>query len=325
MSNQTETITPEEHPVPDKNHTRRKRLFIGLFAVIIACAIGYGAYWYLYASRFVSTDNAYTATEVAQVTPSVSGTVQAVNVVDTQEVKAGDILVVIDEIDARLALNQAIADESQAHAQLAAAQANLKKAKIDLQRRKALIGSGSVSGDELTSAENAYESAKAHIDQANAAIAQAQARAEQARVDLSRTILRAPVDGVISKRTVQVGQKVQAGIPLMAVVPIQDIHVDANFKEGQLTHVRTGQSAEVVSDIHGSSVVYHGIVDGFSGGTGSAFALIPAQNATGNWIKVVQRLPVRIRLDPEELKANPLQVGLSMTVTVDTASGKQHE
>ena len=325
MSNQTNTITPEEHPAPDKNHTRRKRLFIGLFAVIIASAIGYGAYWYLYASRFVSTDNAYTATEVAQVTPSVSDTIQAVNVVDTQEVKAGDILVVIDEIDARLALNQAIADESQAHAQLAAAQADLKKAKIDLQRRKALIASGSVSGDELTAAQNAYESANAHIDQAKAAIAQAQARAEQARVDLSRTVLRAPVDGVISKRTVQVGQKVQAGIPLMAVVPIQDIHVDANFKEGQLTHVRTGQSAEVVSDIHGSSVVYHGVVDGFSGGTGSAFALIPAQNATGNWIKVVQRLPIRIRLDPEELKANPLQVGLSMTVTVDTASGKQHE
>ena len=325
MSNQTDTITPEEHPAPDKNHTRRKRLFIGLFAVIIASAIGYGAYWYLYASRFVSTDNAYTATEVAQVTPSVSGTVQAVNVVDTQEVKAGDILVVIDEIDARLALNQAIADESQAHAQLAAAQADLKKAKIDLQRRKALIGSGSVSGDELTTAQNAYESASAHIDQAKAAIAQAQARAEQARVDLSRTVLRAPVDGVISKRTVQVGQKVQAGIPLMAVVPIQDIHVDANFKEGQLTHVRTGQSAEVVSDIHGSSVVYHGIVDGFSGGTGSAFALIPAQNATGNWIKVVQRLPIRIRLDPEELKANPLQVGLSMTVTVDTGSGERQQ
>ena len=325
MSNQTNTITPEEHPAPDKNHTRRKRLFIGLFAVIIASAIGYGAYWYLYASRFVSTDNAYTATEVAQVTPSVSGTIQAVNVVDTQEVKAGDILVVIDEIDARLALNQAIADESQAHAQLAAAQADLKKAKIDLQRRKALIASGSVSGDELTAAQNAYESANAHIDQAKAAIAQEQARAEQARVDLSRTVLRAPVDGVISKRTVQVGQKVQAGIPLMAVVPIQDIHVDANFKEGQLTHVRTGQSAEVVSDIHGSSVVYHGVVDGFSGGTGSAFAVIPAQNATGNWIKVVQRLPIRIRLDPEELKANPLQVGLSMTVTVDTASGKQHE
>ena len=304
MSNQTNTITPEEHPAPDKNHTRRKRLFIGLFAVIIASAIGYGAYWYLYASRFVSTDNAYTATEVAQVTPSVSGTIQAVNVVDTQEVKAGDILVVIDEIDARLALNQAIADESQAHAQLAAAQADLKKAKIDLQRRKALIASGSVSGDELTAAQNAYESANAHIDQAKAAIAQAQARAEQARVDLSRTVLRAPVDGVISKRTVQVGQKVQAGIPLMAVVPIQDIHVDANFKEGQLTHVRTGQSAEVVSDIHGSSVVYHGVVDGFSGGTGSAFALIPAQNATGNWIKVVQRLPIRIRLEPTPCRSD---------------------
>lgn len=322
MSSETETIPPEETAELRKNHLKRKRLFIGLFAVIIISAAAFMTYWYLYASRFVSTDNAYTATEVAQVTPSVSGTVQEVRVVDTQTVRKGDVLVVIDEIDARLALNQATADESHARAQLAAAQAHLKKATVDLQRRKALIDSGSVSGDELTAAENAHESAKARIDEAKASIEQARARAEQARVDLSRTVLRAPVDGVISKRTVQIGQKVQAGIPLLAVVPVQDIHVDANFKEGQLTHVRPGQKAEVVSDIHGSSVVYHGIVDGFSGGTGSAFALIPAQNATGNWIKVVQRLPVRIRLDPEELKANPLQVGLSMTVTVDTASGQ---
>ncbi len=316
MSSETE-IMPSQ-----KSQTKRKRLFIALFAVIIFCSIAFAIYWYLYASRFVSTDNAYTATEVAQITPSISGTVQDIYVVDTQMVKQGDILVVIDEIDARLALNQATADENQARAQLAVAQANLKKATIDLQRRKALIDSGSVSGDELTLAENAFESAKARINETQASIEQAQARAEQAKVDLSRTILRAPVDGVVSKRTVQIGQKVQAGAPLLVIVPIQDIHVDANFKEGQLTHVRPGQKAEVVSDIHGSSVLYHGIVDGFSGGTGSAFALIPAQNATGNWIKVVQRLPVRIKLDSEELKANPLQVGLSMTVTIDTASGE---
>ncbi len=322
MESNMETISPEETAELQKNRLKRKRLFIVFFTVIILCASAFGAYWYFYASRFVSTDNAYTATEVAQVTPSVSGTVQDVLVVDTQTVKKGDILVIIDEIDARLALNQATADENQARAQLAAACADLKKTSIDLQRRKALIDSGSVSGDELTTAENAYESAKARIDEAKASIAQAQARAEQAKVDLSRTILHAPVNGVISKRTVQIGQKVQAGVPLLAVVPIQDIHVDANFKEGQLTNVRPGQKAEVVSDIHGSSVVYHGIVDGFSGGTGSAFALIPAQNATGNWIKVVQRLPVRIQLDPEELKANPLQVGLSMTVTIDTTGGQ---
>ncbi len=320
MSSKTDTISHEKDY--KKIYTRRKRLFTGLFLVIIAFAVCFGVYWYFYASRFVSTDNAYTATEVAQITSSISGTVQKVNVVDTQKVKKGDILVIIDEIDARLALNQATADEKHARAQLAGARADLKKAVIDLQRRKALISSGSVSGDELTAAENAYESARARIDEAKASIAQAKARAEQASVDLSRTILRAPVDGVVSKRNVQTGQKVQASVPLLAVVPIQDIHVDANFKEGQLKNVSPGQHAEVVSDIHGSSVVYHGIVDGFSGGTGSAFALIPAQNATGNWIKVVQRLPVRIRLDSEELKTKPLQVGLSMTVTIDTTSGQ---
>ncbi len=323
MTDDAGTTVPGPSTAPKTNTGRRRRLFAILILVVLACAIGWCAYWFLYASRYVSTDNAYTATEVAQVTPEITGTVSQVNVVDTQTVKKGDVLVVIDEIDTRLALNQAKADESMAQAQLAAAIADRKKAAIDLQRRKALVSSGSVSADEVTAAENALASAQARIDGAKAAIAQAKARADQASVNLGRTVLKAPVDGIISKRTVQVGQKVQPGVPILAVVPIQDIHVDANFKEGQLKNVRPGQKATVVSDIHGSSVEYHGVVDGFSGGTGSAFALIPAQNATGNWIKVVQRLPVRIRLDPEELKAHPLQVGLSMEVTIDTTSDEK--
>lgn len=296
---------------------RVKRLKI-LAGVVIVCGIAYGLYWYFYASHFVSTDNAYTATEVAQVTPSVEGIVQQVKVVDTQTVKQGEVLVVIDDTDTRLALQQAEADAAHARAELAAAESDYQRAAVDLKRRNALISLGAVSGDELTKTQNAYTSSQAAIQAAKAAIAQAEARIAQAKVDLSRTVIRAPVDGTVAKRTVQVGQKVDEGAPLLVVVPVSEMHVDANFKEGQLEKVRTGQKAELYSDLYGKSVTYHGIVEGFSGGTGSAFALIPAQNATGNWIKVVQRLPVRIKLDPEELKAHPLQVGLSMTVIIDT-------
>ena len=314
---QAQTPSQETAEQPNKP-SPRKKLFALLGAVVGIGAIAYGAYWYFHASHFISTDNAYTAAEMAQVTPATGGTVKEVKVVDTQVVKQGDILVVIDDTDAKLALSQAEADAERAVAQLAAAESDYERAGIDLKRRQALIDSGSVSGEELTKAQNSFTSGKANIAAAKAAIAQARARAELAKVDLSRTIVRAPVDGVVAKRSVQVGQRVAQGAPLLVVVPVQDLHVDANFKEGQLERVRTGQKAELIADIYGKSVVYHGTVEGFSGGTGSAFALIPAQNATGNWIKVVQRLPVRIKLDAEELKANPLQVGLSMTVTIDT-------
>ena len=313
---QTE-VPPDSEPVA-VSRSRRKILFLLLGATVLLCAIAYGVYWYLHSSNFVSTDNAYTAAEIAQVTPSTNGIVKEVKVVDTQGVKQGDVLVVIDDTDAKLALSQAEAETARAAAQLAAAEADFARAAIDLKRRQALIDSGSVSGDELTRAQNAFASGKANIASARAAIAQAKARTEQAQLDLSRSVVRAPVDGVVAKRMVQVGQRVSAGAPLLSVVPVQNIHVDANFKEGQLERVRAGQSVELIADVYGKSVVYHGTVAGFSGGTGSAFALIPAQNATGNWIKVVQRLPVRIRLNPDELKANPLQVGLSMTVTIDT-------
>ncbi|WAW10129.1 HlyD family secretion protein [Oxalobacter vibrioformis] len=297
---------------------RRKKGFILLGCVVLVCAVAWGIYWFFWGSYFIETDNAYTAVEVAQVTPSTGGTVQEVRVVDTQRVKEGEILVVIDEVDARLALAQAKADAEHAVAELAIAESDYARAKIDLKRRQALVRDGSVSGDELTRAQNAFSSGKASIQAAKAAIEQAKARVDQAEVDFGRTTVRAPVDGVVAKRSVQVGQRVAAGDVLLSVVPVQEMHVNANFKEGQLERVRAGQKAKLYADLYGSSVIYTGIVEGFSGGTGSAFAIIPAQNATGNWIKVVQRLPVRIRLDPEELKANPLSVGLSMTVTVDT-------
>lgn len=301
-------------------------------------------------------------------------------VTDTQTVKAGDVLVRIDPTDAKLALAQAEAeyqrairrvkgyvatdgslaaqitareaDERRAAAQLAAAEADFKRARIDLTRREALQGSGSVSGEELTRAQNAFAAAQANLSAAQAAAAQARAnretarntresnavliananeetnpevalaraRRDQAAIDLERTVVRAPVDGVVAKRSVQLGQRVQAGMPLLAVVPVQQMHVDANFKEVQLEKVRVGQPVELHADIYGKSVTYHGTVEGFSGGSGAAFSAIPAQNATGNWIKVVQRLPVRVKLDPKELEQHPLKVGLSMNAKIDTRS-----
>nr|WP_294863438.1 HlyD family efflux transporter periplasmic adaptor subunit [uncultured Pseudogulbenkiania sp.] len=376
----SETLTATA-PLPQiDNAAKRKKLFLALGGAVALSAAAYGAYWTLVASHHVTTDNAYVAAEIAQVTPSISANVRVVKVVDTQAVKRGDVLVELDDTDARLALEQAEAELARAErkvkgylasddglqaqvsardaellrakAQLSSAQSDLERAKIDLERRQALAKSGSVSGEELTHAKTAYDTAKSALEAAKAALAQAEAnklaaqgslkanqmltanatvdanpevalaraKRNQARVDLERTVIRAPIDGVVAKRQVQVGQRIQSGAQLMSVVPLQQVHVDANFKEVQLEKVRVGQPVTLHSDIYGSDVVYHGKVVGFSGGSGSAFSLIPAQNATGNWIKVVQRLPLRIELDPAELKVHPLQVGLSMTATVDTAS-----
>ncbi len=369
--------TTQPAPASVTRGNRRKKLLIGLAVIIAVSAVSAAAYGLLYSSNFVSTENAYTAVEIAQVTPEVGGTISEVLVTDTQTVRKGDVLVRIDQTDARLALAQAEADlgravrrvkgfvandgslnaqiaardadEKRAAAQLRSAEADFERAKIDLKRREALSASGSVSGDELTRAQNAFASAKANLDSTRAAIQQAKAnrstavstreanavliadstvatnpevalaraRRDQAVVDLERTVIRAPVSGIIAKRQVQIGQRVQAGVPLLAVVPVQEMHVDANFKEVQLKKVRIGQPVELHADIYGSSVTYHGIVDGFSGGSGSAFAAIPAQNATGNWIKVVQRLPVRVKLNPAELQKHPLKVGLSMSAEID--------
>lgn len=358
--------------------TRRRRLF-GALACGIAL-IGASAYAYdsLVASKHAVTDNAYVGADVAQVTSQLAAPVSAVLVQDTQQVRRGDILVRLDDTDAKIALARAeanyagairrvqglvatdtgldaqisarAAEVARAEAEVAAATANLEKARVDLERRQSLVQSGAVSADELTAVRNAYNTATAGLRAAQAARTQAaaargaavgnreanralianatvdknpevlaaRAALEQARVDLDRTVIRAPVDGVVSRRQVQVGQRVQPGATLMIVVPVQAAYVDANFKEVELAHVRPGQEVALTSDLYGEDVVFHGKVIGFSGGTGAAFALVPAQNATGNWIKVVQRLPVRIALDPKELQQHPLRVGLSMNVDVRT-------
>ena len=371
-------IDAELRPVQTIDKTaKRKKLFLALGAAV--AVIG-GGYALLSDGDHVTTDNAYVNADVAQVTPLVAGPVSSVAVVNTQTVKRGDILVRLDDTDARIALAKAEAEwqrvrrqygqviangdalsaqvragdaeVGRARAQLDIATAAFAKAKIDLDRRQHLADSGAVSGEELTIVRNAYAAAQGNLAQARAGLAQAnaarasaegshaandalvagttidsnpdvaaaKAKLDQARLDLARTVIRAPIDGVVTNRQVQIGQRVAPGNPVMTIVPVRTVYVDANFKEGQLGRVRPGQPVELTSDLYGSKVVYHGKVAGFSGGTGSAFSLIPAQNATGNWIKVVQRLPVRVTLDPREVAANPLRVGLSMEASVDVSN-----
>jgi membrane fusion protein (multidrug efflux system) len=317
MSATTIDVSSPVHHAPSGNRRRRLALFSGLALAVAAAGAGYHSYWVNVLSRHVATDNAYTEAENATVTSQIEGRVAEVRVVDSQKVAKGDVLVVIDPTDATLALAQTDADLARAKAQEKAAAAELLRAAIDLKRRVALSGSGAVSGDELTKVRDSSSVAKANLEAAQAAVALAQARHDRAQVDLDRSVILAPVDGVVARREVQPGQRVQPSAPLMTVVPVQDLYVNANFKEVQLTKVREGQPVKLISDLYGKDVVFHGMVEGFDGGTGAAFALIPAQNATGNWIKVVQRLPVRIRLQPSELEAHPLRVGLSMTATVD--------
>jgi len=359
---------------------KRKKLFAALAAGIAFVGGGYSIMNTLVWSKHAVTDNAYVGADVAQVTSQLAAPVSAVLVEDTQQVRRGDVLVRLDDTDAKIAVANAeanlatairkvqglhatdsgldaqiaarAADQGKAAAAVAAAQADVAKAQIDLQRRQSVASTGAVSQDELTTVRTAYSNATAALRAAQAAQAQAAAAREaavgdrnanralianatvdnnpevlaaratlaQAQVDLERTIIRAPIDGVVSRRQVQVGQRVQPGAMLMTVVPVQAAYVDANFKEVELKKVMPGQPVRLTSDLYGDDVVFHGKVTGFSGGTGAAFALVPAQNATGNWIKVVQRLPTRIALDPRELAAHPLRVGLSMNVDVNVSS-----
>ncbi|HEY8003811.1 MAG TPA: HlyD family efflux transporter periplasmic adaptor subunit [Phenylobacterium sp.] len=348
--------------------TRRRRLLTWLAVAVIVGLAAFGGWWLLFAGKTVSTDNAYVGADVAQVTPLIAGPVAKVLVRETEAVKAGQPLVVLDDSDARIAVEQAQAALGEAerkvrgyaasdtalagqvsarNADIARAKSDLDRARTDLARRQALSSSGAVSGDELTSARNRFAEAQAALAQAQAGrqaaegsreanrvliegvsldqnpeVAAARARLDAAQLMLDRTVLKAPIDGIISKKQVEVGQEVAVGAPLMAIVPAADAYVDANFKEVQLKKVHTGQPVTLTSDLYGSGVKFHGRVRGLSGGTGSAFSLIPAQNASGNWIKVVQRLPVRIDLDPKELARHPLRVGLSMKASVDIAGAR---
>lgn len=301
-ASRVDATTPAIDAVTARN-TQRKRMLAILGGAVALGLVGFGAYWLIHASHFVSTDNAYVGADTAQVTPLVSAPVARVLVSETQTVAAGDVLVELDDSDARL-------EVAEARATLAGAQADLERTRIDLTRRQDLVSGGAVSGDELNAARNAYATARA-------ALAAAQARLETAELALSRMTIRAPIAGVVSDKNVQVGQRVEAGEPLMVIAPVGEAFVDANFKETQLRRVAIGQPVMLHADLYGDGVDYHGRVTGLSGGTGAAFSLIPAQNASGNWIKVSQRVPVRIMLDPQELAEHPLRVGMSMTARID--------
>ena len=286
----------------EKSNQRKKAL--ARYAVVVGTlgglALAYNAYTHWHS---VVTDDAYTAVDSAQISTATSGIVLLVHKKDTETVKQGDLLVELDHADAKLKLQET-------ESRLSAANAELLKATFEWERRNSIKGSGSVSEEELTKARYALAMAKANLETYKV-------QKEQAQLDLTRTTITAPIDGVVAKRQVQVGQRIAAGTLLLTIVPIEQIHVDANFKENQLEGIAVGQKAIVKADVYGSAVTYHGTVSGFSAGTGSAFAAIPAQNATGNWIKVVQRVPVRIELNPEELSLHPLRVGLSMTVDIE--------
>jgi membrane fusion protein (multidrug efflux system) len=341
----------DSKPTSNRNgNGARKRwlaIVVGAFALL---GIAYGAYWALVLRYEQSTDDAYVSGNVVQITPQIAGTVVKIAAEDTQFVKAGTPLVALDPSDAKIALEQAdaklaktvrdvrglFATTSEIRANVDMRNAEVARATEDLARRDRLARSGAVSGEELSHARDALTSAKAALAAAQQQLAANQARVDRTTVenhpdvlaaaaqvhdaylDLARTTLPAPVSGYVAKRSVQLGQRVAPGAPLMAIVPLDQVWVDANFKEPQLATMRIGQPVTLTADLYGGKVHYHGSVSGFGAGTGSAFALLPAQNATGNWIKIVQRVPVRIALDPKELADHPLQIGLSMQVDVDT-------
>jgi membrane fusion protein (multidrug efflux system) len=330
-------------------NTRRK-LWLALVAgAFLAIGTAYGVYWGTVLRYSQSTDDAYVNGNVVQITPQISGTVVSIAADDTQFVKAGQPLVSLDQADAKVALDQAeaqlaktvrevrnlFATTAQLEAAVQMRQTDLAQAQTDLARRAQLGKSGAVSGEELQHAKDAVKAAqsgllgaqqqlvanRARIDHTtledHPEVRNAAAAVRNAYLNYARTTLPAPVSGFVARRNVQLGQRVGPGAPLMAVVPLDQVWVDANFKEPQLAAMRVGQPVTLTADLYGSSVRYHGKVVGFGAGTGSAFSLLPAQNATGNWIKIVQRVPVRIGLDPREIAENPLQIGLTMKAEVN--------
>jgi membrane fusion protein (multidrug efflux system) len=353
-------------PATPAGNPRRRKALTAIAAVVAVAGLGWGAYEWLVASHYESTDNAYVQGNVIQITPQVGGTVMAIFADDTDFVKAGQPLVKLDPADAKVALDQAEAALGQTvrqvrtlyanngslaaqialrEADVAKAQAEVARAQDDFNRRNALVGNGAVSKEELNHAQTQLNSARSALTAAQAAVTAAReqlasnqamtegtnveshpqvqaaaARVREAFLAAQRASLPAPVDGYVAKRTVQLGQRIAPGTPLMSVVPLSQLWVDANFKEVQLRNIRLGQPVKLTADVYGKKVEYKGTVAGLGVGTGAAFALLPAQNATGNWIKVVQRVPVRIALDAQEIAKNPLRVGLSMDAEVDVSN-----
>jgi membrane fusion protein (multidrug efflux system) len=330
------------------NSSRRQRGFVILGALVILGGLAYGAYWFFDARFYETTDDAYVSGNIVAVTSRENGTVQALHVDNTQTVKRGQLLIELDPsvVDVNVASAEAnlartirsvkgeFSHAASSGAQVAQAQVALSLARADYQRRQQAAGDGAVSQEELNHARDNVRAAEAAVSAAqgghdqslsqivgtdvanNPDVLSAEAALRNTIIAQGHYRIVAPVDGVVAQRTVQVGQQVAAGTPLLAVVPLSNVWIDANFKEVQLQDMRVGQPATVTADIYGGKVTYHGKVEGLGAGSGSAFALLPPQNASGNWIKIVQRVPVRIALDPRELADHPLRVGLSVNVSV---------
>jgi membrane fusion protein (multidrug efflux system) len=342
--------SPEPAPgVAAQGLSTRGRGLLILAVVVLVTGAAVGAYWYLHGRWHVSTEDAYVAGTIVQVTAEIPGTIRAIYPRETDSVAAGQPLLEFDAADARTAMEAAKADLAsavrqvhgafaqvdRAKAQLAAREVELRRARADYQRRQSIAGGGAVSSEEIAHARETVEALEAAVravrEELRVALAQtegttleqhpqvqrAATRVRDAALVLKRTTISAPVDGVVGRKGVQVGQRVAPGTPLLAVVPLDDVWVDANFKEVQLRQVRLGQPVALHADLYGKDVVYHGTVKGLSPGTGAAFALLPPQNASGNWIKIVQRVPVRVALDPAEVREHPLRLGLSMQAEVD--------
>ena len=347
MSANAESQTPQQ---PGSKKGKRKGALLLLTLLFIIIAVAYGIYWFLVLRHYEETDDAYVAGNQVQIMAQVSGSVTKVWADNTDYVQKGDPLVTLDQTDAQQAFEKAktqlaasvrqtrqqMINSKQLQANIDVKKTALAQAQADLNRRIPLGAANLIGREELQHARDTVASAQAELDvaiqQYNAnqaivlgtkleqqpAVLQAATEVRNAWLALQRTKIVSPISGYVSRRSVQPGAQITTTTPLMAVVPATNLWIDANFKETQLAHMRIGQPATVISDIYGDDVKYTGKVVGLDMGTGSAFSLLPAQNATGNWIKVVQRLPVRIELDEKQLAEHPLRIGLSTLVEVNT-------
>lgn len=344
-----ETTQPSETAQDSSNPRKRKLMLLGLALIVVLGGLGVWAWHELYGRWSESTDDAYVNGNVVEITPQVTGTVVSIGADDGDLVREGQVLVQFDPNDAEVGLQSAQANLARTvrqvrglysnvdgmRAQVKAQEAEVQKAQENYNRRKNLAAGGAISReelsharDDLTSAQNALANARQQLKTSSALVddtvvashpdvQSAAAQLRQAYLTNARSTLIAPVTGYVAKRTVQLGQRVQPGTALMAVIPLDQLWIDANFKETQLRDMRIGQPVDIETDLYGSDVKYSGTVDSLGAGTGSAFALLPAQNATGNWIKIVQRVPVRIHINAQELAKHPLRVGLSTQVDVN--------
>ncbi|MCC8458938.1 multidrug efflux MFS transporter periplasmic adaptor subunit EmrA [Photorhabdus aegyptia] len=336
-------------PLNEKKSKRKLALILAALLFVFA-GLGYFAYWLISLRHYQVTDDAYVVGNQVQVMAQITGSVTAIYADNTDFVQQGDILLRLDSIDAEHAFerakntlannvrqtHQTIIDNEKLLANIELKQTVLQQAQDDLKRREHLGLTGAIAKENLIHSRNSVQMAKSELNvarqqyYANQAlvidtpldqqpkIKLAASQLRDAWLTLQRTQIVAPVTGYVSRRSVQVGSQIKSGAPLMVIVPADQLWVEANFKEVQLANVRIGQPVTLVSDFYGSDVIYKGQIVGLDMGTGSAFSLLPAQNATGNWIKVVQRLPVRVELEAQQLIDHPLRIGLSMHATVDT-------